>query len=694
MVTLLLAIHHHQPVGNLDEVFAAAFARCYAPVLAILGRHPAVRVALHHSGPLVDWLEVHEPAYLRDVETLAARGQIEIVGGGYYEPILAALPARDARGQLGLMGDYWQARTGRRPEGFWLTERIWDPALPATLASTGLRYTFVDDSQFRAAGLTASPLSGYYVTERAGAPLALFPIDQRLRYLIPFAATPDEVVAYLAAQPADTTLTYGDDGEKFGVWPHTHEWVIEKGWLDRFFGLLEDGAERVRTSTPAEYLAAHRPSGRVYLPSGSYEEMMEWSLPVDVSASFRALRDEIERRGERERYAPYVRGGVWENFLVKYPESNQLHKRMLLVSERLAAAARAGLSAAELAPARRALFEGQCNCAYWHGLFGGLYVNYLRHAVYGALIRSDRLLDRLTGAAVDLRALDYDCDGDAELVATTPELVAIVTPARGGALVELDWKPAAFNVLDTLSRKREAYSERLRACDSSGDQRRAPELVVDQHPRHSFLDHLWPPDATLERVERAEPLDVVALAAERYAVGAVTCAAGTWSAVLEWRGDAGGVALVLVKRYASAPAGDGVTVTYTLRCAHAATLWFAVECNLALLAGSAPDRYFEFEDAEGAAIEGARVGARNLASRGTLEQLRAVTLVDEYSRLRVRLAASVPFGCWRFPVETVNAAEGDVQQSYQASALYCHWRLSLVPGAEFTTTLALTVGGW
>src|SRR6266850_936327 len=110
MVTLLLAIHHHQPVGNLDEVFAAAFARCYAPVLGILARHPAVRVAVHHSGPLLDWLVAHEPAYLRDVETLAARGQIEIVGGGYYEPILAALPARDARGQLALMGDYWQAR--------------------------------------------------------------------------------------------------------------------------------------------------------------------------------------------------------------------------------------------------------------------------------------------------------------------------------------------------------------------------------------------------------------------------------------------------------------------------------------------------------------------------------------------------------------------------------------------------------
>src|SRR6185295_3038894 len=141
-------------------------------------------------------------------------------------------------------------------------------------------------------------------------------------------------------------------------------------------------------------------------------------------------------------------------------------------------------------------------------------------------------------------------------------------------------------------------------------------------------------------------------------------------------------------------AGDGISVTYTLRSELAANPWFAVECNIALLAGSAPDRYFEFEDEDGATIGTARVGARNLASRGVLERLRAVILVDEYSRLRVRLAASVPFGCWRFPVETVNAAEGEVQLSYQASALYCHWRPRLVAGTEFTTALALTVSGW
>ena len=163
-----------------------------------------------------------------------------------------------------------------------------------------------------------------------------------------------------------------------------------------------------------------------------------------------------------------------------------------------------------------------------------------------------------------------------------------------------------------------------------------------------------------------------------------------------WRGWVGDVALTLAKHYAGTPDDDAIVVRYVLEhdAATTQTPWFAVECNLAFLAGSAPDRYYEFETATSAAPDPALVGDRNLGSRGTLAELRAVTLVDGYSRLRVRLSSTVPFACWRFPVETVSLAERRRERTYQASALYCHWRPTLAPGARFATTLALTVTGW
>src|SRR5262249_25161335 len=126
----------------------------------------------------------------------------------------------------------------------------------------------------------------------------------------------------------------------------------------------------------------------------------------------------------------------------------------------------------------------------------------------------------------------------------------------------------------------------------------------------------------------------------------------------------------------------------------AQTFWLAVECNLTLLAGTAPDRYYEFETASGASPDPELVGGRNLASRGALEALRAVTLVDEWARLRLRLASTLPFSCWRLPIETVGVAEGRRERSYRASAIYCHWQRTVAPGGHLPVPLALPATGW
>ena len=55
-IYLSLILHNHQPVGNYDFVIADAYQKTYEPMLTALERHPAVRVALHYSGPLRDWL--------------------------------------------------------------------------------------------------------------------------------------------------------------------------------------------------------------------------------------------------------------------------------------------------------------------------------------------------------------------------------------------------------------------------------------------------------------------------------------------------------------------------------------------------------------------------------------------------------------------------------------------------------------
>ena len=185
-ISLALAIHNHQPVGNFGWVFADVFEHAYEPMVGALERHPWVRLSLHYTAPLLDWLRVERPEFIARLVGLVARDQVEILGGGYYEPVLASLPERDRIGQLCRMGDELESLFGRRPAGAWLAERVWEPDLPTSLVAADYRWTILDDAHFRAAAIPENDLWGPYTTEDQGHLLRVFGTEQGLRYRIPF----------------------------------------------------------------------------------------------------------------------------------------------------------------------------------------------------------------------------------------------------------------------------------------------------------------------------------------------------------------------------------------------------------------------------------------------------------------------------------------------------------------------------
>ena len=185
---------------------------------------------------------------------------------------------------------------------------------------------------------------GYYVTEDRGQAVKLLATSKELRESIPWHSV-EEVVAYLRSQASDDEplLVMGDDGEKFGSWPGTYDHVWKQGWMKRFFEALQDNSDWLKTTTVSDYIDAHRPLGRVYVPSASYEEMMEWALPPEASERLAALRKGLQEQGDPQRVLEFLRGGSWRNFLAKYSEVNILHKKVLRVHQKLvrAEAARA-----------------------------------------------------------------------------------------------------------------------------------------------------------------------------------------------------------------------------------------------------------------------------------------------------------------------------------------------------------------
>jgi len=495
-VHLVLALHNHQPVGNFDHVFEEHIKRVYNPFMDVLDQHAKIPFALHYSGPLWEWMTIHCQPLIQKISEVVKRGQIELMGGPYAEPILTMIPTRDRIGQITRYSKIITRAVGTAPRGIWLPERVWEQSLVPAIRDSNMDYTILDENHFLQAGLNRENLNGYYITEDEGRTIALFPADEKLRYLIPF-ADPEETTAYLqsfAEQHGEAVIVYADDGEKFGGWPETYKHVYEDGWLERFFQMLEKASSWLHLTTFSWLLEHHQPWGKIYIPDNSYTEMGEWSLPPTRAKQYSAaLKD--------DRFQDtLIRGGFWRNFKYRYPEADRMYCRMMEVSEHMAALPH---DHPNYEKAQKALYNGQCNCPYWHGVFGGLYLPHLRHAIYQHLIQAENFI-RDPHSAVGCQVKDFDLDGADEAKLFNP-VTSIYMDSIGGRIYEMDWHEKEWNILCTLAHRIEAYHDEVpNDIQQDADEvasihsaRPAKEaglrayITEDGYCRDSLIDHYW-----------------------------------------------------------------------------------------------------------------------------------------------------------------------------------------------------------
>lgn len=478
-VALLLGVHAHQPVGNFTHVLDDAHARCYGPFLRVLHRYPEFRFAIHVSGWLLDYMLKHYPQDMVLLKEMVARGQAELFGAGYTEPVLASIPSRDRVGQINKLSDYLHDRLGQRPQGAWLTERVWESTVVPALGDANIRYVTVDDYHFLCTGKQQHQLNGFYTTEEDGRTLDLFPISEPLRYRLPFSPA-HEVVGFLesmADESGQSAAVYFDDIEKFGIWPETYEWVYERGWLKDFIeGVLNSPV--IRTMRYSDYHAQAKTRGVVYLPTASYSEMNEWTLPVPAAHHYADMVDREKWEGRWEQTKPFVRGGIWRNFFMRFPESNWMHKRMLALSARYHALPEQDKTPAML----HELYEAQANDAYWHGLFGGLYLPHLRRAIYNAMVRLEAMLDAAQKRPARAQA-DIDHDGHEEIFLQNGKLQAVIRLDGSASVCEFDAYALQHNFGDTLARQTEHYHRKVHAKQEHAHNGSG---IANPHERVSF----------------------------------------------------------------------------------------------------------------------------------------------------------------------------------------------------------------
>ena len=664
-ISLALIVHNHQPVGNFGWVIEEVFEKAYEPLIGALERHPGVRLALHYTGPLLEWMAAERPESIARLRALVARDQVEILGGGLYEPILVALPEHDRRGQLERMRATVEESFGVRPAGAWLAERVWEPSLPFDLATAGYSYTVLDDNHLRGAFVPEDRMWGTYTTDDQGRLLTIFGTEKGLRYRIPWRSV-DEVIAYLqdnATEAGERIGIMGDDGEKFGAWPGTYElcWGRE-AWVERFFSALDENAGWLSTVTPAQWMASQAPIGRIYIPSASYVEMTGWALPAMEQPVFNRLMEHASERNLPE--LRFLRGAMWRNFQVRYREINDLHKQMLRASARVAAMPDGELRERALDH----LYRGQSNDCYWHGWFGGVYIVHMRMATLAELIAAE---DLALGSAALTGTADYDLDGVDEVALGTAGQTVVVDVAEGAGIGAWDLRATRVALASVLRRRPEPYHDAIRSPDPLEAAVAKPHelaglLEYDDHERRSGLIRLRRSDSHSVGDFDRGPWTMELTTDHRLEV------------TRRWDG--------IAARKTIAVEGDRhdgtLAVSVEIDAEHEFEGSVELEWNVNVMGGGAnPAAYY-------------RSGSDEWRhdSRGHIPAGADLSFGNTYEGVEISLSADPPARAQWFAVETVSNSEAGFERVYQGSCVTVRWPLSLVAGqsATFATTLSFT----
>lgn len=716
-IFLGLLFHNHQPVGNFPWVFQQVYEESYLPMIEALERHPNVRISLHYTGSLLDWIEEAHPEFLERIAELTSRNQVELVSGGYYEPILPSIPHSDQLAQIRRLTARLQQHFGTNATGMWIAERVWEPNLPRVLREADIEWTILDDVHFKNVGLEDRDLYGYYATEDASSVLKVFATSKALRYTIPWrpAGEAIETLRSLTTTDGKRIAVMGDDGEKFGSWPGTQEYCWgsdgQSGWIDEFFNLLEQNSAWLHTMPLGEYASNYPATGRIYIPTSSYIEMTEWALPAQKSYLFGKLLHSLEEE-KRDDVIQFMRGGFWRNFLVRYPEANNQHKKMLRVHDAVYAA-----GATEETGVIQ-LWKAQANDTYWHGLFGGIYMNHVRSAIYHHLIKAENAAHRALFGTKHWQRYeftDFDRDSQEELLLESDSQNLYLDLQRGGTIFEWDLRRSLHNLTSVMTRREESYHQVLR--DYEQERRRLeaaarkatidilveeateastpasphttvrtkePDLdrylMIDRYRRHSLIDHFLAPSATLLDFAQVQFEEMGNFVELPYTPEVQQDENGI-TVILTREGQVRRVGAlrpvpVHMSKILFLPLGEEkLVVRYTITNRGQSRLQtrFASEWNINLLGGSNDQAYYS--------IAG---HMSSFDSTGEVDEVSIFRVGNSWIGQDVEFSLSEPATLWRFSIDTVTGSEAGFERNHQGSCLTMVWPLLLGAGESWS----------
>lgn len=638
----IFALHNHQPVGNFDAVFAATYEKAYKPFLELVNSYPGIAVSLHYSGSLLEWLIKNKPEFTTMIQALTDRGNVELLSGAFYEPMLNTLPLRDRLGQIRLQNALLRNQFAYTPSGMWLPERVWSADMPYTIHESKLKYTVIDEHR-----LTAyPPVKGYYNSEHEGSTTGVFSISEALRKMIP-AVPPEKVIDYLLSLTSENdqdVQVFMDNGEKYGAYPESDD---HYRWLHHFFELLQKNSTSLVTSTFKNYWEHFMPLGLRYPDEGAYREMDEWAV---ANKGF---------------------GSGWHAFLMKYPEANWMHKRMSQISRKINILEKSEKAPRNIRKIKKQFWSGTFHDAYWHGIHGGIYLPHLRNLAWSNLLKAESAIDKqlynLSGQIYQ-EVTDINRDGYNDVTIITRNLRAVFDSRIMGGLEELSYKPTGINLCNTIACYPETFHRNMDI-----------KPVYDKNPRYSLIERYYDKDIDVDLVREhvlKEASDFLNEAVEVKNTPHTNCVRFSRNGWINWQ------RAHLCKTIAFRE--NGFDIHYKIRNNGIAAIdfHFGPEFNFAVNSGPWEQRFY-------AAPEELR--ARTLEYVSDIDEVCELKICNTSENYEIRITNPEAARVMSYPHIIPVLSPGGVENIFQNVVLNYFWKLHIEPRNEKTIRMSVDI---
>lgn len=405
----------------------------YKHFVSYLYKHPKFLVAMSFSGEQIDYFEEKHPEILELLQELTSRNQVEIIGGGYYDPVFPLLFPVDRSGQIEKMNAKIRSTIGKRPRGMSLYGSIWEPSLITPFQSCGMEYIHLDST------LVPSTAKGYFpiITSEHGKSIKILPF---YKDFLPGKDEEGEQWISRIKKAVHKDLN-NEENESFdpvvtiSISPDKYIDFVESkafSYINNHFADSEfDG---IKFTLPQLYLKNAKKFIPAYIPAGMDWQIAQWARKV------------FEKCENKSRFPITIR-----DFLNTYRQNNHLYERMMYVSM-LISQSHGGDKMRKKA-AQEKLWEAQAGYNFVELPYGVPALQEKQQAAYKILNEAERLIrdSHKISESVSVTSFDYNSDGLNEYICQMGKFHAVISPVSG-QICELDLFNSGSDYASSLSR--------------------------------------------------------------------------------------------------------------------------------------------------------------------------------------------------------------------------------------------------